>query len=104
MYLPTGTMHQIHDPALPLDHPPGHGPVGQVQNAEESADVANAILTASFNLAIFGGGSLGAVRAALLGAVDELHDTAQLSQAAWDAPRVHYEDGQLLELLVPAGW
>ncbi|MFE2065046.1 hypothetical protein ACFXDH_22065 [Streptomyces sp. NPDC059467] len=50
--------------------------------------MANAILTASFNLAIFGGGSLGAVRAALLGAVDELHDTAQLSQAAWYAPPV----------------
>jgi hypothetical protein len=42
--------------------------------------------------------------AALLGAVDELHDTAQLSQAAWDALRVHYEGGQLLEFLVPAGW
>ncbi|WP_089106280.1 carboxymuconolactone decarboxylase family protein [Streptomyces hyaluromycini] len=42
--------------------------------------------------------------AALLGAVDELHDTAQLSQTAWDALRVHYEDGQLLELLVLAGW
>ncbi|WP_306925765.1 hypothetical protein [Streptomyces luteogriseus] len=41
--------------------------------------------------------------AALLGAVDELHDTAQLSQAAWDALRVH-EDGQLLEFLVLAGW
>ena len=42
--------------------------------------------------------------AALLGAVDELHDTAQLSQARWDALRVHYEDGRLLELLVLAGW
>ncbi|MFK0106930.1 carboxymuconolactone decarboxylase family protein [Streptomyces sp. NPDC091217] len=42
--------------------------------------------------------------AALLAAVDELHDTARLSQAAWDALRVHYEDGQLLELLVLAGW
>ncbi|MFF2126582.1 hypothetical protein ACFVW1_14495 [Streptomyces olivochromogenes] len=97
-------MHQIHGPAHPLDHLPGHGPVGQVQAADENADVVNAILTTSFNLAIFGGGSLGAVHAALLGAVDELHDTAQLSQAAWDAPRVHYEDGRPLELLVPADW
>ena len=42
--------------------------------------------------------------AALLGAVDELHETAQLSEVVWDALRVHYEDGQLLELLVSAGW
>ncbi|MYS92005.1 MULTISPECIES: carboxymuconolactone decarboxylase family protein [Streptomyces] len=43
-------------------------------------------------------------RAALLDAVDELHDTAQLSQPAWDALRAHYEDAQLLEFLVLAGW
>ncbi|MFE3826835.1 carboxymuconolactone decarboxylase family protein [Streptomyces sp. NPDC059092] len=42
--------------------------------------------------------------AALLDAVDELHDTARLSQPAWDALRVHYEDAQLLELLVLIGW
>lgn len=42
--------------------------------------------------------------AALLDAVDELHETAQLSQSAWDALRVQYEDAQLLELLVLAGW
>ncbi|WP_327350543.1 carboxymuconolactone decarboxylase family protein [Streptomyces sp. NBC_01304] len=42
--------------------------------------------------------------AALLDAVDELHDTAQLSHSAWDALRVHYEDAQLLELLVLIGW
>lgn len=42
--------------------------------------------------------------AALLHAVDELHDTARLSQPAWDALRVHYEDAQLLELLVLTGW
>ncbi|MEU3369612.1 carboxymuconolactone decarboxylase family protein [Streptomyces sp. NPDC006711] len=41
---------------------------------------------------------------ALLGAVDELHETARLSQPAWDALRAHYEDAQLLELLVLAGW
>lgn len=42
--------------------------------------------------------------AALIDAVDELHDTARLSQPAWDALRVHYEDAQLLELLVLNGW
>ncbi|GHI41557.1 carboxymuconolactone decarboxylase family protein [Streptomyces violascens] len=42
--------------------------------------------------------------AALLGAVDELHDTARLSQPAWDALRAHYDDAQLLELLVLTGW
>ncbi|MDQ1021351.1 hypothetical protein [Streptomyces afghaniensis] len=42
--------------------------------------------------------------AALLNAVDELHDTAQLSQPAWDSLSVHYEDAQLLEFLVLAGW
>ncbi|WP_405803318.1 hypothetical protein [Streptomyces sp. NBC_01187] len=42
--------------------------------------------------------------AALLDAVDELHDTARLSESAWDALRVHYEDAQLLELLVLTGW
>ncbi|MFI6156897.1 carboxymuconolactone decarboxylase family protein [Kitasatospora sp. NPDC051170] len=41
---------------------------------------------------------------ALLAAVDELHDTAQLSQPAWDALRAHYDDAQLLEFLVLAGW
>ncbi|MFH8369804.1 carboxymuconolactone decarboxylase family protein [Streptomyces sp. NPDC018031] len=42
--------------------------------------------------------------AALLDAVDELHDTARLSQPAWDALRPHYDDAQLLELLVLTGW
>lgn len=42
--------------------------------------------------------------AALLDAVDELHDTAHLSQPAWDALRAHYDDAQLLEFLVLAGW
>jgi alkylhydroperoxidase family enzyme len=42
--------------------------------------------------------------AALLDAVDELHDTARLSQPAWDGLRTHYDDPQLLELLVLAGW
>ncbi|GGU86945.1 hypothetical protein GCM10010275_23440 [Streptomyces litmocidini] len=42
--------------------------------------------------------------AALLAAVDELHDTAHLSEPAWDALRAHYEEAQLLELLVLAGW
>ncbi|MEV7404108.1 carboxymuconolactone decarboxylase family protein [Streptomyces sp. NPDC091267] len=41
---------------------------------------------------------------ALLDAVDELHETAQLSQSVWDALRIHYEEAQLLELLVLTGW
>ncbi|GAA2275065.1 carboxymuconolactone decarboxylase family protein [Nonomuraea roseoviolacea subsp. roseoviolacea] len=49
-------------------------------------------------------GSWPARHAALLHAVDELHDTARLSQPAWDALRAHDEDEQLLELLVLAGW
>jgi alkylhydroperoxidase family enzyme len=43
-------------------------------------------------------------QAALLDTVDELHDAAQLSQPTWDALRIHYEDAQLLELLVLIGW
>ncbi|WP_031077387.1 carboxymuconolactone decarboxylase family protein [Streptomyces sp. NRRL WC-3742] len=42
--------------------------------------------------------------AALLAAVDELHDTAQLSHPAWYALLAHYDDAQLLEFLVLAGW
>ncbi|MEV7422237.1 carboxymuconolactone decarboxylase family protein [Streptomyces sp. NPDC091212] len=42
--------------------------------------------------------------AALLDAVDELHDTAHLSATAWNALRDHYEEDRLLEFLVPAGW
>lgn len=42
--------------------------------------------------------------AALLTAVDELHDTAHLSPTAWTALRDHYEEAQLLEFLVLAGW
>ncbi|MDI2125682.1 carboxymuconolactone decarboxylase family protein [Yinghuangia seranimata] len=42
--------------------------------------------------------------AALIQAVDELHDTAQLSDPAWDALRPHYDDSELLELLVLIGW
>lgn len=42
--------------------------------------------------------------AALLDAVDELHDTARLSQPAWDALRLHYDEAQLLEFLVLTGW
>lgn len=41
---------------------------------------------------------------ALIDAVDELHETAHLSEAAWHALRSHYEDEQLLELLVLNGW
>lgn len=42
--------------------------------------------------------------AALLGAVDELHDTAHLSHPAWTTLRDHYDEPQLLEFLVLAGW
>jgi len=41
---------------------------------------------------------------ALIRAVDELHDTAQLSQPAWTALQEHYNPAQLLEFLVLAGW
>ncbi|HEY4457833.1 MAG TPA: carboxymuconolactone decarboxylase family protein [Pseudonocardiaceae bacterium] len=41
---------------------------------------------------------------ALLHAVDELHDTARLSESAWAALRAHYDDAQLVEFLVLAGW
>ncbi|MER7705847.1 carboxymuconolactone decarboxylase family protein [Kitasatospora sp. NPDC097605] len=43
-------------------------------------------------------------QAALLAAVDDLHDTARVGAAAWDALRPHYDDAQLLELLVLTGW
>ncbi|MFI5663256.1 carboxymuconolactone decarboxylase family protein [Streptomyces sp. NPDC051684] len=42
--------------------------------------------------------------AALIDAVDELHDTAHLSQPAWESLSAYYEDAQLLEFLVLAGW
>lgn len=41
---------------------------------------------------------------ALIAAVDELHDTAHLSDGAWAALREHYDDRQLIEFLVLAGW
>ncbi|MFJ9036861.1 carboxymuconolactone decarboxylase family protein [Streptomyces sp. NPDC102406] len=41
---------------------------------------------------------------ALLHAVDELHDTTHLTQLTWDALRSHYDEAQLLELLVLIGW
>ncbi|KZB88751.1 carboxymuconolactone decarboxylase family protein [Amycolatopsis regifaucium] len=41
---------------------------------------------------------------ALIVAVDELHDTATVSDDAWTALAEHYPAGQLLEFLVLAGW
>ncbi|MFF7337854.1 carboxymuconolactone decarboxylase family protein [Streptomyces sp. NPDC008163] len=41
---------------------------------------------------------------ALLRAVDELDDTTRLTQSAWDALRMHYEEDQVLELFVLIGW
>lgn len=40
----------------------------------------------------------------LLRAVDELHETAHLSDGTWTALHHHYDDAQLLEFLVLAGW
>ncbi|WP_181774339.1 carboxymuconolactone decarboxylase family protein [Amycolatopsis pittospori] len=41
---------------------------------------------------------------ALIRAIDELHDTATVSGDGWAALAGHYSAGQLLELLVLAGW
>lgn len=43
-------------------------------------------------------------QAALLRAVDELHDTAQVGDAAWSGLREHLDEPEVLELLVLAGW
>jgi alkylhydroperoxidase family enzyme len=40
----------------------------------------------------------------LIGAVDELHDSALISRPTWDALAEHYDEPQMLELLVLAGW
>jgi alkylhydroperoxidase family enzyme len=40
----------------------------------------------------------------LMSAVDELHDSARMSRETWDALTGHYDEAQLLELLVLAGW
>ncbi len=41
---------------------------------------------------------------ALLRAVDELHDTARVGDAAWSGLREHLDEPEVLELLVLAGW
>ncbi|MFB4303031.1 carboxymuconolactone decarboxylase family protein [Actinomadura sp. NTSP31] len=41
---------------------------------------------------------------ALVRAVDELHDSARLSPETWDGLAASYDEPQLLELLVLAGW
>ncbi|MGI6871639.1 carboxymuconolactone decarboxylase family protein [Amycolatopsis sp. 3B14] len=41
---------------------------------------------------------------ALVGAVDDLHDTATVSQARWAELAAHLPDTQLLEFLVLTGW
>ncbi|MFF3660812.1 carboxymuconolactone decarboxylase family protein [Streptomyces olivochromogenes] len=43
-------------------------------------------------------------QAALLRAVDELHDTARVGDAAWSGLREHLDEPEALELLVLAGW
>lgn len=40
----------------------------------------------------------------LLKAVDELHDTSTIGEAVWDELRACYDDQQIIELLVLAGW
>jgi 4-carboxymuconolactone decarboxylase len=42
--------------------------------------------------------------AALIALADELHDTATVSDALWDRLAARFDDEQLLELLVVAGW
>jgi alkylhydroperoxidase family enzyme len=42
-------------------------------------------------------------QAALLRAVDELHDGARLSDVTWDALRARYDDAQMIELLMLIG-
>lgn len=41
---------------------------------------------------------------ALIRMVDELHDRASVTQPTWDALAEHYDEAQLLELLVVTGW
>lgn len=41
---------------------------------------------------------------ALLRAVDELHDTAHISDETWAVLREHYDEPQVLELLALVGW
>jgi alkylhydroperoxidase family enzyme len=41
---------------------------------------------------------------ALLWAADELNDTATLGDAVWDELRAYYDDEQLIEFMVLAGW
>jgi 4-carboxymuconolactone decarboxylase len=40
----------------------------------------------------------------LVTAVDELHDTATLSDATWRSLRSRYDDAQLVELILLVGW
>lgn len=42
--------------------------------------------------------------AAILTAVDELHDTSTLSDAGWEQLHAHLDDAQVLDLLLLAGW
>ena len=41
---------------------------------------------------------------ALIGLVDELHDTAQLSDAGWNALAAHFSSEQVLELIALVGY
>jgi len=42
--------------------------------------------------------------AALIAMVDQLHETSTIDDALWTALAAHYDEGQLIELLMLAGW
>lgn len=42
--------------------------------------------------------------AAAIAMVDALHETSTVDDAVWDALATHYDDGQIVELLMLAGW
>ena len=49
-------------------------------------------------------GDLGDADRLLVTAVDELHDTATLSEVTWKALQDRYDDAQLIELILLNGW
>ena len=42
--------------------------------------------------------------AALIAAVDQLHDTSTIDDALWSTLAAHYDESQLVELLMLTGW
>ncbi|BCW88728.1 hypothetical protein sos41_18700 [Alphaproteobacteria bacterium SO-S41] len=45
-----------------------------------------------------------AAEQAILRLADELHDTAAISEAAWEDLRAHFDEAQVLELIALAGF